>query len=323
MILNMKMTLNKLLSYFLILLSIIICMSSENWFTIWLSMELNLISIIPLMYNYNYESSICMIKYFLIQSITSNSLLMCFIYNTTPFIAKMYSVLILILLLTKMGLAPLYMWFPPIMEYLSWMIIFMMLTIQKFIPLQLIYTINIDSKTFTFFTLINIWTGSIMMFFYTSLRKILTFSSMSHAGWVFINMNMEGYWLTYMMIYMAMLLPGIYYFNMFGTSVISQLPMTKNTMLKINTLIFFLSNSGFPPFAGFYLKWMTFSLCFSFYNNIIMFLLISSALINCYFYLRTCYPIICSLDLKKLYNSYSSSMLILSYLLINAWPFLL
>nr|YP_009731517.1 NADH dehydrogenase subunit 2 [Macrocheles muscaedomesticae]QHQ98535.1 NADH dehydrogenase subunit 2 [Macrocheles muscaedomesticae] len=316
----MFLSMTNCLSYFMIFFSMILCISSDNWLFMWMSMEINMMSFIPLMYNFSHESSSSMMKYFLIQTIMSNI----FFFSMTIFMMKNFNQTLLTItslsLMTKMGMAPFFFWLPPLIEHLPWMSIFFLLTIQKIIPLHIFSNINIMKNTLIMFIFMNLFMGSTLIFFVNSMRKILTYSSMTHLSWILSNMITETNWISYLIAYTFMTLTGILIFSHYNIMTLQQMPFT-NINFKINLFIFILSNMGFPPFLGFYLKWMTLSNWnLNFLTN---FMLILSSFTNMYFYMRCCFPLI-MLQTKYSHSKQKmSSQYIMINIIINSWPLIM
>nr|AVN67275.1 NADH dehydrogenase subunit 2 [Archimandrita tessellata] len=286
--------------FFITLISgLLITISSNSWLSAWMGLEINLLSFIPIMSNskniYTTEASL---KYFLVQALASSTLL--FIIISKSLIESMFSILNLSLtnimvvtpLLMKIGAAPLHWWFPSVMEGLSWMNCFMLMTIQKIAPLMLIsYSINMNLFIY-FIIILSILIGSIGGYNQTSIRKILTYSSINHIGWMLSAMMMgENFWVMYFMIYSLLTLTIIYTIKPLQISFINQ-TMLNNDENKIMKFLMFsslLSLGGLPPFLGFLPKWIIIQ--FLTYNSHIFIssIMVILSLITVYYYLRITY----------------------------------
>jgi len=87
-------------------------------------------------------------------------------------------------LLLKRGAGPLHWWFPGVIEGLRWENCALLITVQKAAPLILMsYLIEINIFTLRIILLSTI-VGSIGGLNQTSVRKILTYSSISNTGWI-------------------------------------------------------------------------------------------------------------------------------------------
>nr|AVN67409.1 NADH dehydrogenase subunit 2 [Eublaberus distanti] len=284
---------------FTLLMGLFITISSNSWLSAWMGLEINLLSFIPIMSNNeNVFTTEASLKYFLIQALASSSLL--FIIISKSMLESMFSImnysltniLVVTPLLMKTGAAPLHWWFPSVMEGLSWMNCFILMTIQKIAPLVLIsYTINFNSLINPI-VFLSILIGSIGGYNQTSIRKILTYSSINHLGWMFSAMMMsENMWTLYFSIYSLLTFTVIYIVKPMQISFINQV-MLMNKNNKIMKFLLFsslLSLGGLPPFLGFFPKWIIIQ--FMTYNSHIMMvsIMVIISLITLYYYLRISY----------------------------------
>nr|AXS65861.1 NADH dehydrogenase subunit 2 [Tenebrionoidea sp. 10 KM-2017] len=258
--------LNKMIFLNSLILGTLISISSYSWMTMWMGLEINLLSIIPLMNSsmnsYSTESSI---KYFLTQALASLILMFSVILmlNLNEIINPLMNQLMLWMmnsaLLTKLGAAPFHFWLPEVMEGLSWMNCLILLTWQKIAPLILMMNNKCSSNFITFVSLTSIMMGSISMINQISLRKILAFSSINHLGWMIMATLVSfSIWLTYFCIYSLLTITMIFLFKKTKSFYIKQLSnsLNKKKMIKMLFMLNLLSLGGLPPFLGFLPKWM-------------------------------------------------------------------
>nr|YP_010733842.1 NADH dehydrogenase subunit 2 [Atteva charopis]WEG93565.1 NADH dehydrogenase subunit 2 [Atteva charopis] len=295
MLINFLLNSNKMFFYFILIFSTMISISSNSWLGCWIGLEINLLSFIPLISNSNnLLASEASLKYFLTQSIASMNFL--FIIMLMMFFMKnfynniLYSSILNLPLLMKMGAAPFHFWFPNIIEGLSWLNCFLILTWQKISPMILIsYFTNM--KFMFFIMIINSIIGALGGLNQMSLRKILTFSSINNMGWMLAAMMIsENIWLLYFSIYffLNMTLCLIFYF--FNIIYFNQLFFSNlKNIIKICLFINLLSLGGLPPFLGFFIKWMLIN--FLIFNKmfILNFIFIMMSLVTLFFYIRITY----------------------------------
>lgn len=257
-------------------------------------------SFIPLIVdNKNLISSETSLKYFLIQAIASSVLLFGIIlfiikYNFLNVINldNNYSKLIILSsLLLKSGTSPFHWWFPNVIEGLSWINSLILITWQKIAPLILISYLIINT-IFSICILLSIIIGSIIGLNQTSLRKLIAYSSINHLGWIIASIQInESLWIIYFLFYCFLSFNLIFIFNIYSVSHINQLfsIFFNNKQVKFFIFINFLSLGGLPPFIGFIPKWIVIQQIT--YNNqlILIFIIIITALITLFFYLRLCY----------------------------------
>nr|AXS66591.1 NADH dehydrogenase subunit 2 [Curculionoidea sp. 24 KM-2017] len=279
---------NKILFLNTLALGTLISISSYSWLSMWFGLEINLLSMIPLMNNSTTFNSEAIMKYFLSQAMAS----MFFLFSILMLNIFSLSALTLILnssLLTKMGMAPFHFWFPQVMEGLNWNLSLLMLTWQKIAPFVLVsYNIKLSSFTLFVATSSSI-VGSIMGLNQISMRKILAYSSINHMSWMVMSMtNSISLWLIYLIVYCLISFNIIIFMKTFNIFYMKQLilKISPNKQMKMFFMMNFFSLAGLPPFLGFLPKWFTINTLMN--NNLwmISLILISFSLVTLFFYTR-------------------------------------
>nr|ARH54715.1 NADH dehydrogenase subunit 2 [Trachys troglodytiformis] len=274
----------------------LITISSNSWLGMWMGLEINLLSIIPLMNNSNNpRASEASLKYFTTQALASTALLASvLIINSQIWInsnldtTSMPEMLMVSSILMKTGAAPFHFWFPEVIEGCSWINTLILMTWQKIAPMTMLMYTN-SSMLLVIAIIASVIVGSMMGLNQTSLRKILSYSSINHIGWMLSAILVaETVWIMYFTIYSLMNSMMIWMFYYWNSSHVNQLTMMSsfNPMLKSIFMLNFLSLGGTPPFIGFLPKWMVIqSLVMNqMYTTSLM--LILTALITLYYYLR-------------------------------------
>nr|YP_009250311.1 NADH dehydrogenase subunit 2 [Periplaneta lateralis]AMW91066.1 NADH dehydrogenase subunit 2 [Periplaneta lateralis]UEV86523.1 NADH dehydrogenase subunit 2 [Periplaneta lateralis] len=277
----------------------LISISSNSWLGAWIGLEINLLSFIPLMStNKNVFTTEASMKYFIVQALASSTLL--FLIISKSMIEELYtfsnnyltSVIINTPLLLKSGAAPFHWWFPSIMEGLSWSNCFILMTIQKMAPLMLISYYMTMNTFMWIIILISIIIGSIGGLNQISIRKILTYSSINHMGWMLAAMNIgENMWIFYFLIYSMLTLTIITIVSSHQISFINQTFLMSNELSTMKFLMFttLLSLGGLPPFLGFLPKWIIIQHMIINEMNFLISLMVIMSLMTLYYYLRICY----------------------------------
>nr|YP_009500727.1 NADH dehydrogenase subunit 2 [Lanthanaphalara mira]AWU48948.1 NADH dehydrogenase subunit 2 [Lanthanaphalara mira] len=251
-----------MLFYFLMLipmliLSILLSISSHSWMMIWMGMEVNLIVFI--MINLLYKNLFTMessMKYFLIQSLGSLIFLVSLSFNSMmyeewPYL-YMYSLPMAMML--KSGLSPFHSWTPEVISKMSYLTIFLFLTLQKLVPLTISFCSWMEILMMS--SLLNIIVGSIGGMIQSSLIKILIFSSMSNAGWMIISLS-ESFMLFMMYFVLYMMMTSMIMITLSAIKLKWMIQLKSiSKMEKIMFYCLFFSFSGLPPFLGFTPKWM-------------------------------------------------------------------
>nr|YP_009351781.1 NADH dehydrogenase subunit 2 [Atlantitermes oculatissimus]AQP28350.1 NADH dehydrogenase subunit 2 [Atlantitermes sp. D TB-2017]AQP30661.1 NADH dehydrogenase subunit 2 [Atlantitermes oculatissimus] len=291
---------------------VLVSVSSNSWLGAWMGLEINLMSFIPLMSNvknmYNTEASL---KYFIVQVLASATLLFMVTMKTLTedlftFESSSYTPMIICTpLLLKSGAAPLHWWFPGVMEGLSWENCALLMTVQKAAPLMLMsYLIEINVFTLSIILLSTI-VGSIGGLNQTSMRKILTYSSINHTGWMLIALTTsENLWMVYFMIYSTLALTVVSAIKLSGTSFINQTMLTnkETTLMKFMMFTSLLSLGGLPPFLGFLPKWIVIQAMIT--NNMapLATIVVVTSLITLYYYLKISYSSFMILNTEPKWN---------------------
>nr|YP_009480369.1 NADH dehydrogenase subunit 2 [Gasteruption parvicollarium]ALJ93752.1 NADH dehydrogenase subunit 2 [Gasteruption parvicollarium] len=256
----------------MLILSILFSLTFLNMLGVYMMMELNLISYLPLLifYNNNFKTEIVFI-YFIIQSLSSMMFLlsiifMMFLMENINIGIKVIEMLYMFSLLIKLGCAPFHFWYMIMMKYMSWMNCYLLSTVQKIMPMifmyqfknNLIYLVIFLCSFVSFFSLNEV-----------SLRMIMAYSSINHLGWMLMSIIMNFFiWFLYFIIYSIILYFLMNMFNMYYVYYINQLQVfikMKYIMYFFSLLMF--SLGGMPPFLGFYMKWFVMEL---FLNNMVI-----------------------------------------------------
>nr|AXS65941.1 NADH dehydrogenase subunit 2 [Scarabaeoidea sp. KM-2017] len=310
----------KLLFLFSLMMGTMISISSYMWMSMWIGLEINLLSMIPLMSSNSNStlSSEAMLKYFITQSLASTMLLFSIIILSLNFMYNINMNFYMMLMMNtalfmKMGAAPFHFWFPEVIEGLNWNNSFIMFTWQKIAPMILIMYSNFTLLYTSMIIIISSLISGIMGMNQVSLRKILTYSSINHISWMLSSMLfMETIWIYYFMIYSIITLNIILIFKKFNIFYIKQLFISLNNkpMIKFFFILNFLSLSGLPPFLGFMPKWLTIQSLIN--NNLysISFIIIIMTLMTLYFYMRiTLSTLILSMnEISYFYNNKNMNM---------------
>jgi len=287
-----------------IILGSIIALSSNNWLYLWIGLELNLLSFIPLIINQKlFQETQAAVKYFIIQAIGSGVLLTAgtisnnFIIQSKFF--KIIQLIFLVRIIIKLGIAPLHQWLPHVISALSWEKCIILATWQKLAPLSLLlFILPKEINIIGFISIIiSALIGGLGGINQSQIRPLLAYSSIGHMAWIMaliiINTNII---LIYFIVYVTInlrLIARLKYNILFQT----QSHRKFNNIITHNilaTIIIIIRLGGLPPLLGFIPKWLTISTLI--YNKISTLLipLISGTIINLFFYLNIIFNIILS-----------------------------
>nr|YP_010944737.1 NADH dehydrogenase subunit 2 [Liocranchia reinhardtii]WMC20835.1 NADH dehydrogenase subunit 2 [Liocranchia reinhardtii] len=269
-------------------------LSSSHWLSMWMGLELNLMGFLPLI---NIKGKMleaeASMKYFIIQSMSSGTLLMSSIlmyyYNLSwysMFSNTFISIIVTLSLIMKLGAAPMHFWLPSITKQMSWNILFIMLTWQKIAPLFMLSLMNSNMNTILVFSMMSTIMGSLMALNQTNIQLIMTYSSISHLGWMLsmITIN-SSLTLIYLMNYIIVSIPLFYILSKYLGNHLFMFSQ-KGNLSNIITISLILSLGGLPPLLGFMSKLIIIISLVEMKFMMLTLLMFLGTLISLYFYLN-------------------------------------
>jgi len=274
--------------YFLIIISIIISLRVSSNLLIWISLELNILRFLPVISskeNIEIENSI---KYFLIQRWASVIFLIRFFFFYI--INNNFSILINLRLFIKLGMRPFHSWFISILKTSSLNTLFILSTIQKIIPLIIIFNIKVNNILIFTIILLTLIFMLRLLPSTININKVLALSSINNVIWLIIRTLLSlKIILLFIVIYMYIILGVVRIYNFYRLNVFYQI----NSIVfldKFIILIVFISLGGMPPMLGFLRKIIILKMII---NNslriILIFAIVISSLTLLYFYLSRIY----------------------------------
>nr|AFN88536.1 NADH dehydrogenase subunit 2 [Platycephalus bassensis] len=276
--------------------------ASSHWFLAWMGLEINTLAIIPLMAQHHHPRAVeATVKYFLTQATGAAILLFAALTNawlTGQWEIKQLGHPLPIIILTlalafKMGLAPMHLWLPEVMQGLDLTTGLILSTWQKLAPFALltqIYAFNPDILVLIGLssTVLGGWGGLNQ----TQLRKVLAYSSIAHLGWMILVMQFSpSLALLALLTYFIMTSSTFLVFKLNETTSINTLASSwaKAPALTALTPLLLLSLGGLPPLTGFTPKWLILQELTKQGLAPTATLAALSALLSLYFYLRLSY----------------------------------
>nr|ABL11161.1 NADH dehydrogenase subunit 2 [Elaphe moellendorffi] len=253
-----------------IILSTTMITSTTHWLMVWVCLEINTLSMIPLISKTNHpRATEAATKYYLIQTMASTTMLFAATTNamttsnwdTHLMTEQMTMNIITMALMMKMAAAPFHFWLPEVSQGTTTLTTLIILTWQKIAPLMILLTTH--NKTNITLTLtsaiLSITIGGLGSLNQTQLRKLMAFSSIAHTGWIMATLTMTPNisMLTFMMYTMATI-PMFMLINLTTSTTIKDIgTMWTNSpyimMISSSTI---LSMGGLPPLSGFMPKWL-------------------------------------------------------------------
>lgn len=255
-----------------------------NIIIIWFIIEINNFIFITYM-SHKLKTKKIAFLYFLIQATASFFFIFRIIFR--PIMQSEYSyATLMISLLTKIGVPPFHPWMPLISKSIRWYILFLLLTFQKIIPLNMLALIKIRTGTIIFIITMTIVVPTVVSFNLTRIKKILVYSSINHSGWIITLIYIKHpFWIVYMYIYTITM--GRVSFILSESKI--SIKYNQYMFKKFNPIftIIIINLARIPPFSFFIYKWFTTFLVIIESNlKLIIILMLINSLIITFIYIK-------------------------------------
>nr|QBZ38069.1 NADH dehydrogenase subunit 2 [Bambusiphaga luodianensis] len=278
----MKLNSSNLLCLMIMFMSTMMSLMVNNWLFMWILMEINLFMFMPLMSKKKINDQ--SIKYFIIQSFSSHLLIFSMLMVSISLTPSKNSLLVMISLIMKIGMAPFHLWMPELMTKMSWNECFLLTSPLKITPMILISKLT-SMKLMLTPMMLSLLTGSLSGLNQTCLKKVMAFSSIFNLTWMassfFFSKKMM---LLFLVIYSTLTIKIMFFFKKMNIQFMNQINQLElNKSVKINLMV--LSISGLPPMMGFFPKWMILKEM-SVTSNIMCFLMITTSMLSMFMYIQ-------------------------------------
>nr|UPL65855.1 NADH dehydrogenase subunit 2 [Onymocoris hackeri] len=284
---------SNMLFYSLLMMSTMIIVSSSNWINMWIGMEVNLMSFIPILFKHkNNSMSEASMIYFMAQSMGSimflTSTMMSFMFLTKIY-NEISQTFMLMSLMIKLGAAPFQIWLTMVSSKISWINIILLSTWQKIGPMSIITVMSQPQPTMNMYIIMSAIIGAMGSLNFSSMKLIMIYSSINHMSWMMASIKYsDTIWYMYMLIYTMIVTQLMLMLKNNQIKNINQIVFKKETKInKMMITIMMMSMGGLPPLMGF---WMKISVIFILVKNLdlmnLMVLLMSSMLML-FIYLRS------------------------------------
>lgn len=274
---------------FSLILGSLTAASSNSWFVCWLGLEINFISIIPLiLYKINFNSTEASIKYFLPQALASVLIIFSAIWTSSfhPQSQILYfNTVIIAAISLKIGIAPFHFWFPQVILRIDWFNALIMFTWQKIAPFVLIYYF-LNRKLILILICASATIGCLGGLNQNNIKVLLAYSSIAHSRWILLSLNfllpLWGFYFTsYSLITTSIVTPC----TIFNISSIKEIRVLKEfNSLKILIAFNIINLGGLPPFLGFSIKISVIIPAIKTAPLLLITLLLASSLVSLFFY---------------------------------------
>lgn len=268
---------------FIYLISFIIVIRREDWFLVWMGLEINIMSFLILIYRrYRIGVVESCLKYFFIQRIGSVLFIRIFYLNY-----YIVGRILFLILRFRIGAGPFFYWFPSICSSIDWISCYILIIFQKIIPLLLIGIFI--HWILWFVVIVSLIMGVLGSFNQRNIKQLIAYSSIHHLGWIII-IIMGGRrmrWLLYLILYILVL------FRVVGLLLkddVIDLSTIFESKYKTIFMIRILRIAGIPPLLGFFLKWIALIRIVEI-NIIYLMILVLVSIVILYIYIRIVYDV--------------------------------
>ena len=293
----------------IVVLSSLLLVSSVNWLSIYLAIELQTLTLFILVAikrdsAYSTEGGL---KYFVLGAVSSGLFLFgcALLYGlsgetsiqgiNSVLTTDVGKILITVSLLFKLSVAPFHMWAPDVYEGAPTIITALLSTIPKIGIFAILVQIGPIINVVLICAVFSIICGSIGALNQTKIKRLLAYSGIGHMGFVLFGVaigSLESIQasLIYMIIYVVM--------SICSFSIILSLKLTKNLIVEVSGIsrenpvialtlaLTFISIAGIPPLAGFLSKWLILLAGMSNGYYLICILIVLSSVIAGVYYVR-------------------------------------
>nr|AIF79812.1 NADH dehydrogenase subunit 2 [Cnemaspis affinis] len=284
-------------------ISTILTAASHHWLLAWLALELNTLSILPIIMKPNHpRATEATTKYFLVQTTAAAMILFAGTLNTwqtgqwsithTP--APYTTTIMATAIMLKLALAPVHLWYPDVLQGSTMNTALILSTWQKLAPLTLLFMIShhLPPNTLLTLGLLSALTGGWLGLNQTQVRKILAASSIAHMGWIITALTINPALTTLtLMIYITMTTTVFSHMTTTNTKTIPDISTTwtHSPALLLTTMLALISLGGLPPTTGFMPKWLILKEMTAIKLIPLAFALLLASLPSLFFYLRMMY----------------------------------
>uniref|UniRef100_G9HTM9 NADH-ubiquinone oxidoreductase chain 2 n=1 Tax=Gehyra sp. MPH-2011 TaxID=1127071 RepID=G9HTM9_9SAUR len=244
--------------------STIITMTSHHWLMAWLGLELNTLSILPIiMKPHHPRATEATTKYFLVQALAAAMILFASTMNAwqtghwaISSSSTTTTTIITMAIMMKLGVAPVHLWYPEVIQGTTMNAALLISTWQKMAPLALLYMMhnNLPHNLTLLTGLLSALVGGLAGLNQTQTRKIMAHSSIAHMGWLLIALSLNQQLATLtMLIYIITTSAMFISLNTTSTKTITDMGTTWSASPSMTTLTLLTLTSlgGLPPLTGF------------------------------------------------------------------------
>nr|YP_001633645.1 NADH dehydrogenase subunit 2 [Negombata magnifica]CAM06610.1 NADH dehydrogenase subunit 2 [Negombata magnifica] len=263
----------------IVLLGSLLLVSSVNWLSIYLALELQTLALfilVAIKKNSAYSTE-AGLKYFVLGAVSSGLFLFgcALLYGVSGetsiqginsiLIGDVGKILITVSLLFKLSVVPFHMWAPDVYEGAPTITTALLAIMPKIGVFSILVQVGLVSNIVLFCGVLSIIYGAMGALNQTKMKRLLAYSGIGHMGFLLLGVGIGSFEsiqasLIYIIIYVIM--------SVCGFSVLLSLKLTRALIIEVSCLsrenpvmaltlgLTFLSMVGIPPLAGFLGKWL-------------------------------------------------------------------
>nr|ACA28651.1 NADH dehydrogenase subunit 2 [Phelsuma astriata] len=282
--------------------STILTMSSHHWLIAWIGLELNTLSMLPIIIKPSHpRATEAATKYFLTQATAAALIMFSGIMNAWETgqwlminMLPIPTAITTMAIFMKLGLVPMHFWYPEVLQGSTMNTAMIVSTWQKIAPLSLLYLIMMNNPTEILLMtgFLSTLIASLIGLNQTQTRKIMALSSITHMGWLItmIPFNLNLVTLTLIM-YITLTVPMFSMLNNMTTNTLKDLGQAQLYAPALTTamMLTLLSLGGLPPLSGFMPKLLILKTLTNFKLMLLAILMALASLPGLFMYLRINY----------------------------------
>ena len=263
----------------IVLLGSLLLVSSVNWLSIYLALELQTLTLFILVAKkknsaYSTEAGL---KYFVLGAISSGLFLFgcTLLYGVSGetsiqginsvLIGDVGKIFITASLLFKLSVVPFHMWAPDVYEGVPTITTALLAIMPKIGVFSVLVQVGLVSNVVLFCGVLSIIYGAIGALNQTKIKRLLAYSGIGHMGFLLFGVAIGSFEsiqasLVYIIIYIIMSICGFSVFlslKLIRALIIEVSSLSRdNFVMSLTLALTFLSIAGIPPLAGFLGKWL-------------------------------------------------------------------
>lgn len=257
----------------IVLLGALLLVSSVNWLSIYLALELQTLTLFILVAKKNSVYSIeAGLKYFVLGAVSSGLFLFgcTLLYGVSGemsiqginllLIGDVGKIFITVSLLFKLSVAPFHMWAPDVYEGAPTITTALLVIMPKIGVFSVLVQVGLVSNVVLFCGVLSIIYGAIGALNQTKIKRLLAYSGIGHMGFLLFGVGIGSFEsiqasLVYIIIYLIMsicMFLVLLSLKLIRVLIIEVSSLSReNPVMAVTLALVFLSTAGIPPLVGF------------------------------------------------------------------------